>query len=250
MLEDGTVSSGRRAESCRHWLIASVMGLALCACASAQPRAELLPPVAPKTFVPRASSAPILPDDDPPPSKPRQRTADTAYPPTYSSSKPTFWNRFVKVFDGDEPKPASQPHPIEKSPEPRIATAQNPVQTMAQPIRPVSAPSTVPPAWKWYGYGAPIPGSNALAPTGRYGAVQPSWYMQTGATPGAIPKVDFVQGPALTVPSNEIVNQSPPIRHEPILPPEAQTPASRTRQADLQIPVNLPLPESGKPASI
>ena len=204
--------------------------------------------------MPRASSAPILPDDEPPPpSKPKQRTADTAYPPTYSSSKPSLWNRFVKVFEGDEPKAASESNPMETSPQPRIAAVQptglNPVQTMAQPIRPAS-PSTVPPAWKWYGYGAPIPGSNALAPTGRYGIVQPSWYTQTGATPGAIPKVDFVQGPALPIPANEFVNQPSIERHEPILPPDGPNPASKTRQADIQIPVNLPTPETGRPASI
>ncbi|HVK10753.1 MAG TPA: hypothetical protein VM597_18440, partial [Gemmataceae bacterium] len=39
----------------------------------------------------------------------------------------------------------------------------------------LSAGPADPPAWKWYGYGAPTPGRNALAPNGSYPAVPANW---------------------------------------------------------------------------
>jgi hypothetical protein len=46
---------------------------------------------------------------------------------------------------------------------------------------------TDPPAWKWYGYGTPTPGRNALAPNGTYPPVATNWHELARTTPGAIP---------------------------------------------------------------
>ncbi len=245
---------------------AAGMGLAIAGSVSAQPRAELLPPVVAKPYVPRASSEPILPENGSPPSGLKRPNIETEYPPTFSSRKPSLWNRFVGVFSGDDDKkPPTEPTPKPTAnqpvlPKPAIAPIEG-VPANAQPAHPLSVGRVIPPAWNWYGYGAPVPGSNSLAPTGRYGFVQPWWYTQTGATPGAIPKVGVpVQGPELPppiAPSHDDMNRSSAgplnaseVRREQALPGEDSRPANATRQADLQVPATGPRIESGKPATI
>ena len=81
--------------------------------------------------------------------------------------------------------------------EPINQVAVGPSTMAPAPINLVAAgpgPSPVPmprpevPAWRWFGYGAPVPGRNPYAPDGVYGTVNPLYYYQNGATPGAIPQ--------------------------------------------------------------
>lgn len=44
-----------------------------------------------------------------------------------------------------------------------------------------------PPAYRWYGYGSPTPGTNPYSPSGQYPKASANWYAMTGATPGAFP---------------------------------------------------------------
>ena len=104
------------------WLAATGLGLAMATIVSAEPRAELLAPVAAKHYVPRGSSEELPSDPVPPPAKVKQRSADFKYPPTYTSAKSSrdypeitgLWNRFIRVFSSDfDQKPPAQPVPKE-----------------------------------------------------------------------------------------------------------------------------------------
>lgn len=90
------------------------------------------------------------------------------YPPTYSSHKAPWYDPFG-WFASTEKK-----------------TTHSTPTTRTEPSKPVA---NVPPgamgapAWKWYGYGTPLPGNSQYAPS-----VPGNWYSSTGATPGAIPE--------------------------------------------------------------
>ena len=62
-------------------------------------------------------------------------------------------------------------------------------RTPAVPYSPQPAPGVYagPPAYRWYGYGSPTPGTNPYSPTGLYPKASANWYTMTGATPGAFP---------------------------------------------------------------
>lgn len=294
--------SRSRTELFVRWVAAAGLGLFTTAFATAQPRAQLLPPIAAKPYLPRASSEEVPTPEMPPPVTTPSRDTGFVYPPTYSSGRMSrefpqlmgLWNRITKPIEAsDEKKRTPQspskesaksieappkvirqdPSPRTVSPTPQIVQPMQPVPPSVPPtkpfvqsiqpthplpqhvltIQPPPVPSTIPPAWKWYGYGAAMPGSNSLAPTGRYGTVQPSWHGQTGATTGAIPKVgDLPQGPALPLPPNEHVQPQPVVGtdHQPLLQPEKRQPLLRLRHADLQIPKNVPQGDLVKPAHI
>jgi hypothetical protein len=262
--------------------------LLLVAFAAAEPHAGLLPPFAAAPYVPRASSEEI-PADLPPPSPNRRREPISQYPPTYSSGKTTreypqmagIWKRITSVFEADDKTPVINPPkegptPVEMK---QRMVRQDPRSQKEIPMHPQNGPlapnatqiqsthvAAAAPAWMWYGYGAPVPGSNSLAPTGRYNVVQPSWYTQTGATPGAIPKMGGVmQGPALSTshapqnpPAPQQIQRHPPVQplkdtegpEELIIPTDVPAAPNRSRQADLDIPISGPRLDSGKPARI
>lgn len=274
------------------WVVAAGLGLFTTAFAFAQPRAQLLPPIAAKPYLPRASSEEVPIPESAPTVKFPSRESGFVYPPTYSSGRMSrefpqlmaLWNRVTKPIEASDEKKVtpqsasrepiksieSSPKVIQQDPSPqRVTPIPNrvyPTQTATQMVQPLQtivknplpipetdqtiqttpAPSTVPPAWKWYGYGAAMPGTNSLAPTGRYGTVQPNWYGQTGATTGAIPKVgDLPQGPVL--PLSPSLSENVP--SQPVVEVDRQ-PLFRLRQADLQIPKSVPQSNPVRPARI
>jgi hypothetical protein len=99
--------------------------------------------------------------------------------------------------------------------------AVGPVRTQGAAVLPPPMPPPEAPAWRWYGYGAPVPGRNPYAPEGFYAPVHPNYYYQTGATPGAIPRP--LQPPVMMQPQT----QSKP--SVPTLPPPLPTTAEPPR---------------------
>ena len=160
------------------------------------PAANLLPP---QTTLPRSSirasgDGLILPETPEQSAKPTSRDPDFKYPETYSTTHksgdfPVISSLWTKIAGG----PASR-----NGDQKVVLNAQAPVKAVAaghgaghgEPVGiaplPVRPPAPLP-AWRWYGYGAPVPGMNPLAPSGVYSTVNPNWYPQSGATPGAIP---------------------------------------------------------------
>lgn len=262
-----------RRMACR-CLATAGLALGVAAFAGAEQRAGLEPPVAARPYVSRASSEELPPDLAAPAKTLRRSEPVSQFPPTYSSGKTArefpratgMWKRLVGVFGGDEAStsptivvPAEAPKPVDTK---RIVVQHEQTAQSAIPPRTTQLGANAP-AWQWYGYGAPLPGGNTLAPTGRYHAVQPAWYTQTGATPGAIPKTGGpMQGPALRVPTEsysppQVLNQPPvhPIvepesRQELLIPIDAQNSSNGARQADLLIPDNGPKLDSTKPATL
>jgi hypothetical protein len=245
--------------------------MAMAGIAIAQPRAELQAPIAAKPIVWRAQIEEV-PADPARPTNSRKRESVGQYPPTYSSGRINrefpqmtgMWKRVVGSSDSDDSQiPAENPAfstPV-SSGATRSVRQQPIVNTTSAPQAKQKESTT--PAWKWYGYGAPLPGSNSLAPTGRYGAVQPSWYTQTGATPGAVPRVGGLShGPSSpTQPNHAPVHNvnEPPVQPigAPSNPDGLVIPADalkingfQPRQADLDMPMNGPKLDSEKPASI
>lgn len=98
-------------------------------------------------------------------------TPSRDYPQRYSDRKPAWYDPFG-WFTGGESKPASA----------TTTTESKPVSTSSSPRS-----AEGPPAWQWYGYGAPTPGRNPYAPNGNYAPVPVNWHELAGSTPGAIP---------------------------------------------------------------
>jgi hypothetical protein len=111
---------------------------------------------------------PTPPADSPNASAPG--STDQKYPPAFSSQR----NKTFPVLGGLWNRTFGS------------ATTEAAV-TKTQP------PSVAAPMWRWYGYGAPTPGRNPYAPQGTYAPVNPNWYAQSGATPGAIPENAAIQ---------------------------------------------------------
>ena len=84
-------------------------------------------------------------------------------PNRYSDRKPAWYDPFGLFVSSPKPTTDKYGHPL-----------------------PAGGP-TDPPAWKWYGYGTPTPGRNALAPNGSYPPVAMNWHELARTTPGAIP---------------------------------------------------------------
>jgi hypothetical protein len=113
--------------------------------------------------------------DDPAPSRP--------YPPTYSSRKAPWYDPFNLFSSSDKTPPSAAPPPA-------AAPQSQPVpRTVVTPAAGASAA----PAWKWYGYGAPVPARNPVAPVGAYGAAPTG--RPISSLPGLVP--DPVPGPKL-----------------------------------------------------
>ncbi len=114
------------------------------------------------------------------------------------------------------------------------------------------------PAWRWYGYGAPVPGSNPYAPEGVYGQVNPGWYFQSGATPGAIPGPSVPVAPAMPLLPSELPHPSPAQPGEPAQPspttaepPRLMTLPMRERGGVKQASaIDLPAQTEQQPATI
>lgn len=124
--------------------------------------------------------------------------------PPQKKDEPTMlgraWNNVKESFNGP-PKPTIQqqapgnPFPFPPSPRPATVTAPVPAGAIRMPIvpgaaGPVGAPRvyTVPPAYRWYGWGSTTPGQNVYAPDGQtYPSGSARWFTSTGATPGAFP---------------------------------------------------------------
>jgi hypothetical protein len=102
------------------------------------------------------------------------------YPPTYSSRKAPWYDPF-HLFTNSEKKSVIPASAMSLA---GAAPTGKPASNQAGDVPPGSTPG---PAWKWYGYGTPTPGSNPLAPAGVYGTVPGGWYTASGATPGAVP---------------------------------------------------------------
>jgi hypothetical protein len=100
---------------------------------------------------------------DPAPSRP--------YPPTYSSRKAPWYDP-LRLFTESDSKSTTS------------TTESKPVPTSL--VDPASGPSAAP-AWKWYGYGTPMPGGNALAPGAASAGMSGNWHTASGTTPGAMP---------------------------------------------------------------
>jgi len=182
-----------------------------------EPAAALLPPQS--APVQRASDGDVIPLDPVPDApKIRPRPADFKFPPPYSKrgkdvSLAGMWDRIAgnEADAVDEEK--LPPAPLQKTQvavnvaHGHKATPQAAVpQVVASPSSPI-APMAIPrmavagPAWRWFGYGAPVPGRNPYAPDGVYAPVNPGYYFQTGATPGAIPAPLMPMHPTLQAPT-------------------------------------------------
>lgn len=140
-------------------------------------------------------------------------------PPPQAQAKPS-------LFGGKPTEPApwwptSEAAPRQQQP----AAASGGGRPIPQPATPPPGVYAGPPAYRWYGYGTPAPGTNPYAPTGRYPQGSASWYTQTGATPGAFPIP--VGGGALTPYEPPVVVQSLPQE-----PPRSVTFRDTPRPAD------------------
>jgi len=98
-----------------------------------------------------------------------------------------------------------------------------------------------PPAYRWFGYGAPTPGANNFAPSGsgQYPRGSANWFGVTGATPGAFPT--SVVNPLHAAPGNEPPTYAAapmPVRPMPIV----RNPAPRPAVA-ADPPAHPPLPD-------
>lgn len=129
------------------------------------------------------------------------------YPPTYSSRKAP-WYDVTTWFSSDSSGERREVKP--STVEPREV----------QPTRAA-------PAWQWYGYGAPTPGNNPLAPQGTYEHVPLSWHQVVGSTPGAMPLAQLRGAPTTYLDSTR---ELPPDRPnlQPVLPPPQPLPNMST----------------------
>jgi hypothetical protein len=173
------------------------------------------------------------------------------YPPTYSSRKAPWYDPFG-WFKSDAKKPSTASPKFDPSKPIVIDGGQIPGGFGS------------PPAWKWYGYGAPRPGSNPLGPHGSSPGAPSNWHNLAGATPGAIPFAGPTIGPLpFPQPSPGSAATAAPMRFAdpviivppasgPSLPTAVKPPATAsTNDADRRSPANLgsPTMEPGSPAN-
>lgn len=105
------------------------------------------------------------------------------YPPTYSSRKAPWYDP-LRIFTSPPTTSTSTPITVEH-------------KLLPKSSGPLPTSSSETPAWKWYGYGTPTPGTNPLAPNGSYLSVPGNWYPSVGATPGAVPAVGLSSIPGV-----------------------------------------------------
>ena len=107
----------------------------------------------------------------------------------------------------------------------KLANANTPFQGTAANGQMVYAG---PPAYRWYGWGSVTPGTNPIAPTGRFPIASANWYSITGATPGAFPVPvtnTFRQAPGIEPP---VYLATPPSGRSTMTYPVMQPGASTT----------------------
>jgi hypothetical protein len=147
------------------------------------------------------------------------------YPPTYSSRKAPWYDPF-HLFTDKKVVPASK-------------TESRPLPTTHSELPPGPTGS---PAWKWYGYGTPLPGGGPLAAPPAPVNLHNNWHTATGATPGAVPMGQLGgTGPGVVpdpFPTTRYIPQEQYVPTEtkfaddgPSLPPTAGLPASPTPDA-------------------
>jgi hypothetical protein len=130
------------------------------------------------------------------------------YPPTYSSRKAPWYDPF-RIFTAPPTTTTATPITVEHKPLPKSTG-------------PVHTSSNETPAWKWYGYGTPTPGTNPLAPNGSYLSVPGNWYPSVGATPGAVPAAGLMSIPGIVNDPTPIPKPTLPLTKEPpivVVPP-------------------------------
>lgn len=211
------------------------------------------------------------PDLPPPPTY--TQSPDFKFPPPYSSTKnDSSWPLLSGVwrwFAGSDDKKTAPPKDEKKGP--ASSKDKKTAYTPPKDVPPQPVPPGVRPAWGWYGYGAPVPGHNPLAPEGAYAPVHPDWFQQMCTTPGAIPATLPAQNPVLPAPAPIRPSTMPPVLPLPapasnsglILPPDepARPPVPmenglfgpKRRPAEIQIPnptVEPPLEIPEPPARI
>ena len=220
-----------------------------------EPAALLLPPQA--STVVRASGEEIVPLDAPTePPKMRKRGDDFKFPPPYSKrgkdlSVAGLWDRVTgNESDAVDEEPAP-PAKLDRTPAAKlVAHAGGAHHAPATPVPPVAAAGPLPapppgvvPAWRWFGYGAPVPGRNPYAPAGVYAPVNPAYFFQSGATPGAIPAPLLPMHPTLPQPSTA----EPPLQtSKPNAEGNIQASASDSAAAMLEPPIPYWKPNSGE----
>ncbi len=165
--------------SLSRWLAAGAL-LTLGGSVFSQAPAVRLLPAIPKDDVP----ATIIRAATPPPEAPAPKP--TTAPPAPEKRK----GLMESIFPPKAPPAASnsQEKPWWPTPEEQPMMAKQP-GTRPGYAQPNGANGVYAgtPAYRWYGYGGPTPGSNPHAPQGLYPKGSANWYSQTGATPGAFP---------------------------------------------------------------
>lgn len=160
------------------------------AVAQSEPAARMLPALPSDTPVSRAAPpgyAYDVPASVPAPTYGRQPRP--AVPPAAQPEKSRGFVGgtidAVKGMFGGKSEPTADIPPAGRTP--TVA----PYQPQPQPAPGMYAG---PPAYRWYGYGSPTPGTNPYAPNGLSPKASANWYTTTGATPGAFP-VPVAVGP-------------------------------------------------------
>ena len=97
-----------------------------------------------------------------------------------STSKNWFSSKTEKKPDEDKKPWWPTTEPAKKPQQPIVAIPPG-------PGTPPPGAYVGPPAYRWYGYGAPTPGANPFAPSGVYPKPSTNWLQQSGATVGAFP---------------------------------------------------------------
>ena len=215
------------------------------------PAAKLLPAVAvdpPAPAVARGSAPAPAPPAGYQFQAPASVPAPGATARTSAEPQPTLWGGVKSLFPQkpvERPEPAKATRPSDPKPaQPTSLTGNAPPPAPPSPPPPQTYAGS--PAYRWYGYGTPAPGTNPFAPEGRYPQAPGRWLTQTGATPGAFPV------PAGGVPQESAIPQEPPPRPGPErwdTPPPRVALAETPRTGDTREPAmpsgsGVPLPSA------
>lgn len=163
--------------------------------------------------------------------------APRTYPPPYKGGKsqPLFReiaDRIERVYQDDK-KESAPVSPKETTPPMMGHTGGG-----ATPIMGIVDPNRRP-AWRWYGWGGPVPGANPYAPSGHYAVVPPFWHAESGTTPGAIP--------ATYINPAKPIGDLPPSQDNPPKPKEKEKEKEKPQvydEKDLKLPEVITEPKS------
>lgn len=151
----------------------------------------------------------------------------TLFPPS-NSVPPKFdggWNPF-----------ASNPTPAPNAGTSPAPATETPPVTLPAVVNPTTF--ATPPAYRWYGWGTTVPGSNPYAPGGHSPQGSANWYTQSRATPGAFPS-QVVSTPHAENPLAPPVYASQP---RPRVEDKPFRAATRLRDLQAPQPVTHPAP--------